>query len=171
LYPYEGGSAVIKNIYAIDSSLNLLKQNLKLNFTTMLAISFYNLHIEGGIFFTFPLFLMLATNFSILIYLVIAQVQKKQFNTKWLEAVKQIGGLAAAWGVLSTIIGLFNAFDALEAMNEMVAPQIIMGGLKVAVITVIYGLSIFCVSMFAYIILKLVSSQSNILSIEQGNEV
>ena len=97
--------------------------------------------------------------------------KKKQFNTKWLEAVKQIGGLAAAWGVLSTIIGLFNAFDALEAMNEMVAPQIIMGGLKVAVITVIYGLSIFCVSMFAYIILKLVSSQSNILSIEQGNEV
>jgi len=128
----------------------------------MLAISFYNLHIEGGIYFTFPLFLMLAANFSILVYLAIARVQKRQFNTKWLGAVKQIGGLAAVWGILGTIIGLFNAFDALEAMNEMIAPQIIMGGLKVAIITAIYGLSIFCLSMLAYIIVKLASSQSNI---------
>lgn len=128
----------------------------------MLATSFIDLHIEGGIFFTFPLFLMLAVNFSVLIYLVIAQVQKKQFNTKWLEAVKQIGGLAAAWGVLGTIIGLFNAFDAIEAMDSMIEPQMIMGGLKVAVITAIYGISIFCLSMLACIILKLASSNSNI---------
>jgi hypothetical protein len=161
LYPHAEDSLVTKNIQTDGSSLHLLKQNLKLNFTTMLAISFYDLHIEGGIFFTFPLFLMLAANFSILVYLVIAQVQKKQLSTKWLEAVKQIGGLAAAWGLLSTIIGLFGAFDALEAMKEMAPQQMIMGGLKVAVITAIYGLSIFCLSMLAYIILKLTSSSSN----------
>jgi len=125
----------------------------------MLAISFYDLHIEGGIFFTFPLFLMLAVNFSILIYLVIAQVQKKQVNTKWLETIKQIGGLAAAWGVLGTIIGLFNAFEAIEAMNSMIDPQMLMGGLKVAVITAIYGVLIFCFSLLAYIALKLSASK------------
>jgi biopolymer transport protein ExbB/TolQ len=127
----------------------------------MLAMSFYDLHIVGGLYFTFPLFLLLAANFSILLYLFIAQIQKKQFNTKWLEAVKQIGGLAAVWGVLGTIIGLFNAFEALEAMKEMIAPQMLMGGLKVAVITAIYGLFIFCLSMLAYIILKLASNHSN----------
>lgn len=126
----------------------------------MLAITFYDLHIQGGPYYTFPLFLMLTANSVILIYLVITQIQKKQFNTQWLETLKQLGGLAAAWGILGTIVGLFNAFDALEAMNEMVAPQIIMGGLKVAVITTIYGLSIFCLSMLAYIILKLASSKS-----------
>jgi len=103
----------------------------------------------------FPLFLMLMVNLCIIVYLLISRIQKKQFNTKWLEAIKQIGGLAAVWGVFGTIVGLFNAFDALEAIKEMLPFQVIMGGLKVAVITAIYGLSIYCISMLTYIIFKL----------------
>ncbi|HNV29234.1 MAG TPA: MotA/TolQ/ExbB proton channel family protein [Cyclobacteriaceae bacterium] len=121
----------------------------------MLASSFIDLHIEGGIYFMFPLFLMLMVNLCIIVYLLISRIQKKQFNTKWLEAIKQIGGLAAVWGVFGTIVGLFNAFDALEAIKEMLPFQVIMGGLKVAVITAIYGLSIYCISMLTYIIFKL----------------
>jgi len=121
----------------------------------MLASSFIDLHIEGGIQFMFPLFLMLMANSCILIYLIITRIKKKEFNTKWLEAIKQIGGLAAVWGVLGTVIGLFEAFDALEALKEVLPFQVIMGGLKVAVITAIYGLCIFCISMLTYIVFKL----------------
>lgn len=78
-------------------------------------------------------------------------------TTKYLEAIKQIGVLAAVFGSLGTIIGLFAAFDALEGMKEVLPFQVIMGGMKVAVITVIYGLFIFCLSMLAYILLKLSS--------------
>jgi biopolymer transport protein ExbB/TolQ len=121
----------------------------------MLAFSLIDLHFAGGIEYMFPLFLMLVANFCIIVYLLLARSQKKQFNNKWLEAIKQIGGLAAVWGVFGTIIGLFQAFDSLEAMKEILPFQVIMGGLKVAVITAIYGLSIYCISLLVYILLKL----------------
>ncbi len=121
----------------------------------MLASSFYSLHIEGGPPYMFPLSFLLIVNICIFIYVVVAVIQKKELNSKWLEAIKQIGGLAAAWGTFSTIIGLFYAFDALEASQEIIPFQVIMGGLKVAVITVLWGLIIYCLSLLAYIILKL----------------
>ncbi len=127
---------------------------------TMIASSFLSLHYEGGAPFMFPLLLLLVLNIGIFIYILIAMIQKKQFNPKWLEAIKQIGGLAAAYGTFGTLIGLFFAFDALEATKEMLPFQVIMGGMKVAVINVIYGLLIFCLSMLAYIILKLSAKKS-----------
>ncbi|MBK5280264.1 MAG: MotA/TolQ/ExbB proton channel family protein [Bacteroidia bacterium] len=126
----------------------------------MLTSTFYSLHIEGGPPFMFPLLLLFVINIGIFIYILISLIQKKQFNPKWLEAIKQIGGLAAAYGTFGTLIGLFFAFDALEEMEEMIPLQVIMGGLKVALVTVLYGLIIFCLSLLAYIILKLASRNS-----------
>lgn len=128
----------------------------------MLAISFYSLHIEGGSFYMFSLLLLFVLNICIFIYVLIAVLQKKQINLKWLEAIKQIGGLAAAWGTYSTLIGLFYAFDALEGSKDVIPFQVIMGGLKVALITVLYGLIIFCLSLLAYIVLKLASQNSKV---------
>ncbi len=126
----------------------------------MLASSFFSLHFEGGPPFMVPLSLLFVLNMGIFIYILIAIIQKKQFNPKWLEAIKQVGGLAAAYGAFGTILGLFFAFDALEAMKEMIPLQVIMGGLKVGLITVLYGLFIFCLSFLAYIILKLTSQNT-----------
>ncbi len=126
----------------------------------MLVSSFIDLHIEGGMVYMLPMSLMLLANICIFIYTLVAAVQKKEINSKWLEAIKQIGGLAAAWGTLSTIIGLFYAFDALEASKDIIPFQVIMGGLKVALITVLWGLIIFCLSLLAYIILKLTARNS-----------
>jgi MotA/TolQ/ExbB proton channel family len=122
---------------------------------SMLAISFIDLHIEGGLYFMLPLTILLLSNLSIILYSIFAVMQKKIIAPKWLEAIKQIGVLAAVFGAFGTIVGLFAAFDALESIKEMLPFQVIMGGMKVAVITVIYGLSILCLSMLAYIILKL----------------
>ncbi len=127
----------------------------------MLGITFYNLHIEGGPFYMFPLSFLFLINICIFIYVLLAVIQRKPFNMKWLEAIKQIGGLAAAYGTWSTIYGLFMAFDALESSKDIIPFQVIMGGLKVAVITVLWGLVIFCLSLLAYIILKLTSQKPN----------
>jgi len=127
----------------------------------MLAFSFSDLHIQGGMAFMLPLSLLFTINIVIFIYVLLAVVQKKQFNTKWLEAIKQIGGLAAAWGTWSTIFGLFQAFDAIEASPEVIPFPVICGGLKVASLTVLYGLAIFCLSLLSYIILKLTSQNTN----------
>jgi MotA/TolQ/ExbB proton channel family len=122
---------------------------------TMLASTLIDLHIEGGIHFMFPLAVMFVTNIGLILYSIFNLIQKKTLATKYLEAIKLIGVLAAVFGSLGTIVGLFAAFDALEGMKEILPFQVIMGGMKVAVITVIYGLFIFCISMLAYIILKL----------------
>jgi biopolymer transport protein ExbB/TolQ len=116
---------------------------------------FYIKHLEGGPFFMFPLAILFFTNIGLVLYSAFTLIQKKSLSSKYLEAIKLIGTLAAVFGSLGTMVGLMEAFDALEGMKEMLPFQVIMGGMKVAIITVIYGLFVFCVSMLAYIVLKL----------------
>jgi biopolymer transport protein ExbB/TolQ len=94
------------------------------------------------------------------VYVFVLLAQKKRISLTLIEAIKQIGVLALAWGIFSTIAGLFQAFDALEAIKEMLPFQVIMGGMKVALITALYGLIVFILSMLAYIILKLSAKNS-----------
>ncbi|MFN6088594.1 MAG: MotA/TolQ/ExbB proton channel family protein [Cyclobacteriaceae bacterium] len=121
----------------------------------MLASFLYDFHMTGGPPFMFPLALLFLTNIGLILFSTFTLIQKKVLPTKYLEAIKLIGILAAVFGSLGTMVGLMEAFDALEGMKEMLPFQVIMGGMKVAIITVIYGLFIFCVSMLAYIVLKL----------------
>lgn len=116
-------------------------------------------HLMGGIEYMFPIFIMLLTIIGLIIYVSSTLIKKKVFNLKWLETIKHIGGFAAAWGTFSTLIGLFQAFDAIERAEEIIPFQVIMGGLKVGLITVLYGLIVFCISQLAYIILKLIVRQ------------
>ncbi|HRG79128.1 MAG TPA: MotA/TolQ/ExbB proton channel family protein [Cyclobacteriaceae bacterium] len=121
---------------------------------TMLASFLYDFHMTGGPPFMFPLAMLLLVNLGLILYCIFTLIQKKVLPIKYLEAIKLIGILAAVFGSLGTMVGLMEAFDALEGMKEMLPFQVIMGGMKVAIITVIYGLFIFCISMLAYIILK-----------------
>ena len=129
----------------------------------MILAWFFDLHVEGGFIFMAPLSVLLAVSVCIVLFIVASLIQKKELSGRWFDAVKQIGGLAAAWGTLATIVGLYGAFQALEVTPEVLPFQVIMGGLKVAVITAIYGLIIFCLSLLAYIILKMVEKKSVVL--------
>lgn len=103
----------------------------------------------------FPLLFLLLINSGIIIYAFIVTLQGKPLNAVWIETIRRIATLAAAWGAWSTLIGLLFAFSALETSPEPVPFPVICGGLKVALLTVLYGLIIFCVSYVAYIILKI----------------
>ncbi len=122
-------------------------------------MSVSDLYVSGGTIWMHPITLLFIINIAIFIYVLFSLIQKKQFNSNWLNAIKQIAGLAVAWGTFSTLAGLFQAFDALENSKDIIPFQVIMGGLKVALITVLYGLIVFCISLVAYIILKLVVRQ------------
>lgn len=117
-------------------------------------------HIMGGIEYMTPIFIMFLINICLIIYVSINLVKKKAVNPKLLEGIKHIAGFAAVWGTFSTIIGLFQAFGALEQSEEIIPFQIIMGGLKVGLITVLYGLIVYCISQMAYIIFKLLVPKS-----------
>jgi hypothetical protein len=124
----------------------------------MLAISITELHNDGGIVFMVPLSILLTINIGLVIS--IFRLSQKGNVSKFIEAVRQIGVLAAAFGAACTILGLFQAFSWLASHEEGSSFQVIMGGMRVAVITAMYGLFIFCLSFLSYIILKLTSKNS-----------
>jgi len=126
----------------------------------ILASWLIDLHLDGGPIFMIPLSLMLIVIIGLVIYSILGLVQKKSLVTKYVEAIKQIGAMAAVFGALSTLIGLMQAFNYLENSTEVTPFQVIMGGMKVAIVTALYGLFIFFVSMLAYIILKLTAKNS-----------
>jgi hypothetical protein len=126
---------------------------------TMLALSITELHNDGGIVFMVPLSILLTINIGLVIYSIFRLSQKGNVS-KFIEAVRQIGVLAAAFGAACTILGLFQAFSWLASHEEGSSFQVIMGGMRVAVITAMYGLFIFCLSFLSYIILKLTSKNS-----------
>jgi hypothetical protein len=60
--------------------------------------------------------------------------------------VKELGLLALAIGFLGQLVGLYAAFEGIEAMGG-VSQAMLVGGLKVSSITAIYGLLIYTIGM------------------------
>lgn len=115
-------------------------------------MSIYEFHYIGGMPFMVPLSIVLI---AITGLIILAAVRSDSPSSKWIEAIRQMGGFALAWGAFSTLIGLYQAFSDLEQMKEILPLNLIMGGLKVALITTLYGFGIFLFSQFALILLKL----------------
>ena len=71
-----------------------------------------------------------------------------------LKYIKFFGLLALVVGVLGQIIGLYDAFQTIERVND-ISPAILAGGLKVSSITTIYGFTIYIFSYLCWFILNL----------------
>jgi hypothetical protein len=112
-------------------------------------------HVIGGFEFMTPISLLFLVNTGIVIYIIYSKIKAKQIHVNLLETIKQVSALALAWGAFGTLVGLFGAFNALEAMEEVIPFQVMMGGMKVAIMTLLYGLLTYCIFILAYIVLKL----------------
>ena len=120
----------------------------------------YDIYVSGGVQYMHLITLIFLINLGLIVYVLITKLQKKKINQNTLEAIRQLGGLALAWGVFSTVIGLFFAFGDLEQMKETLPFNVIMGGLKVALITALYGLIIFLISLVSFIGLRALTNNS-----------
>ena len=120
----------------------------------------FELYIEGGVEYMHAVSIPFIINLILVIFTIVQMVQKKTVNKNLMEAGKHLGGLALAVGVLGTTIGLFQGFGAIAASTEVIPFEVIMEGLKYVLITLLYGLIVFCLSQLAYIILKLVNRKS-----------
>ncbi|MGM0609390.1 MAG: MotA/TolQ/ExbB proton channel family protein [Candidatus Muiribacteriota bacterium] len=68
-----------------------------------------------------------------------------------------IGSFAFLFGVLGQMLGLYGALDAIEAAGD-ISPYLIAGGLKVSMLTVMYGFSLMLISsIFWFIFRNLIS--------------
>ena len=78
-----------------------------------------------------------------------------EVSKKMLKLISVSGSLGLALGVMGAFIGLITAFDVLEASGGA-EPAIIAGGLKVALLSPLFGLFTFSVSRLSILILRII---------------
>ena len=58
-------------------------------------------------------------------------------------------GVAPMFGFMGTVIGMIGAFDSIEAAGD-ISPTLVAGGIKVALITTVFGLIVAIILQFFY---------------------
>ena len=121
-------------------------------------MSFFKYFVMGGVEFMSAL--------TILAVVVIGFGVKKTVDLFWakempqprlewgLKYIKFFGLMALVVGVFGQVLGLFQAFQAIEEMKE-VSPFLLAGGLKVSSITTVYGFIIYIFSYLCWFVLNL----------------
>ena len=98
------------------------------------------LFVEGG-----PLFM------AVLTILFVALFFEAWKAPGWL---KETGSFALAFGLFSLVLGLRQMFGFIQSCDGEISSNVICGGLKVAMIPVLYGIIIYLVSLVIRVILK-----------------
>ena len=102
---------------------------------------------EGGPFFMLPILFLL-----ILIIILIVKGLIEKNKSKTISLISSIGLFTVAWGIFGQTIGLIQAFDAIQVAGDM-SMSLVAGGLKISLLTTIFGVFTFLVSRLGIIIL------------------
>ena len=71
-----------------------------------------------------------------------------------LKHIRAIGLFALITGVLGQLIGLYTAFSVIERAAD-ISPAMMFGGLKISMITTLYGMLIYLFSILLWFLLDL----------------
>ena len=104
---------------------------------------------EGGVFFMYPIVLI----FIILMVLFIKELVSKNSSQKTVAIMGSISLFVLAWGALGQVIGLIEAFDAIESV-EGVSINVLAGGLKFTFLPVLFSLFTFLIARGCIIFLQ-----------------
>lgn len=119
-------------------------------------MSFAEFHWMGGTLFMAVLSISLILIIGTTVLNVI-RVSRDNYNpTKQILVIadiKAIGIFAIVWGVFGQSIGLFSALQAIEAAGD-ISSAMIFGGLKVSMITTLYGFFIFLLSWLIFLVMS-----------------
>ena len=111
----------------------------------------FKLFIQGG-----PVFMTILTVLLVAIFFAAWKAPR------W---IKEIGSFALVFGFLTLLIGIYQMFVALQqvAMDigegitgvfDLISPNVLFGGLKIALIPVFYGIIIYLISLVVCLIKK-----------------
>ena len=112
-------------------------------------MSFLTFFYEGGLWFM-----------SILTVLLVGIFFAAWKAPRW---VKEIGLFALVFGILGTVLGLYQVLVAMRdfaaeqgatSLGNVLPPRVLLGGLKVTLNTTIYGICIYLVSLVVRVIQK-----------------
>lgn len=105
---------------------------------------------EGGPFFMYPLVLMLLICIGLVVYAFI----KGDETNKLQKLLSAISLFALVWGFLGNMIGLITAFDAIS-ISDGISHQVLAGGLKVGLLSPVFGMVTFLIARLGIIALIL----------------
>ena len=105
---------------------------------------------EGGPMFMYTTLFILI----VIIALLIRGFIKPNTRPKTITLVSSISLFVLVWGFLGQMLGLISAFDAIEAAGD-ISPSILAGGLKVAILSPLFGMIVFLIARIGIIILNL----------------
>lgn len=108
-----------------------------------------DLYYMGGPLFMGILTLLFLTILSMGVFRAI-QIYKGSIDHETtfrhrLKNIKALGLFTLIVGIFAQLLGLYDAFTAIEQAG-MISPALLAGGLKVSMITTLYGMAIFLVS-------------------------
>ena len=123
--------------------------------TGILGTTLFNRFMEGGALFMSLVLICLLISIYFTVKSLLNIKTNIEISKKMLKHISDSGTLGLALGVMGAFIGLITAFDVLEATGGA-APSIIAGGLKVALLSPLFGLFTFSVSKLAILILRII---------------
>ena len=103
---------------------------------------------------TVLLVIILAAGISFLVTITSGRSARKDNFTHQLTYIRSLGLFTMITGILGQLIGLMMAFQAIEAASD-ISPAILAGGLKVSMITTLYGILIYLFSILVWFLLDL----------------
>ena len=123
--------------------------------TTILGITLFDRFLEGGSLFMSLILICLLMSIFFTVKSILKIKTDKEVSKKILKHISDSGTLGLALGVMGAFLGLISAFDVLEASGAA-EPAIIAGGVKVALLSPLFGLLTFSFSKLAILILRII---------------
>ena len=121
----------------------------------LIGTTLFNRFIEGGALFMSLILICLLISIYFTVKSILNIKTNIEISKKMLKHISDSGTLGLALGVMGAFLGLITAFDALEASGAA-EPSILAGGLKVALLSPLFGLFTFSVSKLAILILRII---------------
>lgn len=116
------------------------------------------MHYMGGMLFmsilSFLLLIVLVLTGWKFYQLFLAIPASDRLKKRGLPEILQVGTFALFVGILGQVIGLFDAFKAMEGMDGGIPLPLLAGGLKVSTITTLWGSTIFAISALCWFLLN-----------------
>lgn len=97
---------------------------------------------------------MITLVFTLMIAAAGYALWREAFRARGVAWVRSLGLLALVLGVLGQLIGLYDAFSAIQQMGQ-VSQAMLAGGLKVSSITTLYGLGVYALALVVSLLLGL----------------
>lgn len=123
--------------------------------TGLIGTTLFNRFLEGGALFMSLILICLLTSIFFTVKSLMNLKKNVEISKKMIKHINDSGSLGLGLGVMGSFIGLITAFDAIEATGGA-EPSILAGGLKVALLSTLFGLFTYSISKLSVLVLSII---------------